>query len=141
MKSIGRFHTFLYRLSGGRIGGRLWGLRVLLLTTTGRKTGTQWTTPLCCFPDGDDLVVVASNGGRERTPSWFLNLKQNPAVTIQLGREQRSVTAREASPEERERLWAAITAVAPGYLKYQQRAHRVIPLGILEPAKGHVGTP
>jgi deazaflavin-dependent oxidoreductase (nitroreductase family) len=134
LKAIGRIHTFLYRRSGGRIGGRAWGLRILLLTTTGRKTGRLWTTPLCCYPDGDALVVVASNGGG-RTPSWFLNLKQNPAVTIQLGREQRAVTAREATPEERARLWAAITTVAPGYLKYQERAHRTIPLGILEPAQ------
>jgi F420H(2)-dependent quinone reductase len=133
LKSIGRIHAFLYRLSGGRIGGRAWGLRILLLTTTGRKTGRLRTTPLCCFPDGDALVVVASNGGG-RTPFWFLNLEDNPRATIQLGRERRAVTARAASPEERERLWAAITAVAPGYLRYQQRAHRTIPLGILDPA-------
>jgi len=135
LKTTSALHSALYRWSGGRVGGSIWGLSILLLTTTGRKTGTSRTTPLCFLPDGEDLVVVASNGGMDWFPSWWLNLSQQPLATVQIGRSRRAVVAREASSEERARLWTELTAIAPGYLKYQQRTRREIPLGILQPAR------
>jgi len=133
LKILSAVHQRLYRASGGRVGGSIWGLPILLLTTTGRKTDTLRTTPLCFLADGDDLVVVASNGGRDWFPAWWLNLSQQPRATVQVGRSRRAVVAREATPEERARLWAELTTIAPGYLRYQQRTRREIPLGILEP--------
>jgi deazaflavin-dependent oxidoreductase (nitroreductase family) len=134
LKLMSRVHRRLYRLSGGRAVGRVWDLSILLLTTTGRKTGTPRTTPLCYFPDGDDLVVVASNGGMDWFPAWWLNLMSEPHATVEIGRTRRAVVARQASPQERERLWATLTAIAPGYLEYERRTRREIPLGILQPA-------
>jgi len=134
LKTAGAIHRALYRSSGGRVGGKVWGLSILLLTTTGRKTGKARTNPLCFLPDGDALVVVASNGGMDWSPSWWLNLRAQPRATVQVGRAKRAVRAREATPEERVRLWAAVTSIAPGYLRYEQRTDRPIPLVILEPA-------
>lgn len=131
LKLMSVAHRTLYRASGGRAVGRIWGLSILLLTTTGRKSGTPRTTPLCYMTDGDDLVVVASNGGMDWFPDWWLNLMSEPRATVEIGRARRVVVARRASPEERERLWAALTAIAPGYLEYQRRTSREIPLGIL----------
>jgi deazaflavin-dependent oxidoreductase (nitroreductase family) len=121
-------------MSGGRVGGRVWGLPILLLTTTGRKSGAPRTTPLCYLSDGDDLVVVASNGGMDRFPDWWLNLQREPHATVAVGSSSRAVLARAAGPEERERLWATLTEIAPGYLGYQKKTSREIPVGILEPA-------
>jgi deazaflavin-dependent oxidoreductase (nitroreductase family) len=133
LKLVSSVHRTLYRVSGGRAVGRVWHLSILLLTTTGRKTGAPRTTPLCFFADGDDLVVVASNGGMDWFPDWWLNLMSEPRATVQIGRSRRAVVARAASPEERDRLWASLTAIAPGYLAYQRRTRREIPLGILQP--------
>jgi deazaflavin-dependent oxidoreductase (nitroreductase family) len=127
-------HRALYRASGGRLGSKVWGLPILLLTTTGRKSGVPRTTPLCYLTDGDDLVVVASNGGMDWFPDWWLNLQREPRATVELGSSSRPVVAREAGPEERERLWATLTGIAPGYLGYQKKTSREIPLGILQPA-------
>jgi F420H(2)-dependent quinone reductase len=134
LKLVSGAHRRLYRLSGGRAFGRAWNLSILLLTTTGRKTGMPRTTPLCYFADGDDIVVVASNGGMDWFPAWWLNLMGEPRATVEIGRSRRAVVARPASPEERERLWTTLTAIAPGYLEYQRRTRREIPLGILQPA-------
>ena len=131
-KYLGGVHRLLYRASGGRIGGRLWGLRVVLLTTTGRQTGKKRTVPLCSLGDGDHTVVIASYGGLDRPPAWWLNLEANPRAELQKGRTRRSVTARTADVEERARLWAEITARAPGYLEYERRTAREIPVVILQ---------
>jgi deazaflavin-dependent oxidoreductase (nitroreductase family) len=133
LRSMSVVHRALYRLTGGRLVGRVWNLSILLLTTTGRKTGASRTTPLCYFEDGDDLVVVASNGGRDWYPDWWLNLLSDPRATVEIGRTHRRVVARTADTEERARLWAALTAVAPGYLEYERRTSREIPLGLLRP--------
>ena len=127
-------HRMLYRASGGRAGGKVWYLPVLLLTTTGRTSGAQRTAPLCYLTDGDDLVVVASNGGMDWFPNWWLNLLSDPHATVEIGSVRRAVVARAANPEERERLWATLTATAPGYLGYQEKTSRAIPLGLLQPA-------
>jgi F420H(2)-dependent quinone reductase len=131
LRLMSSVHRTVYRVSGGRVGSRVWQLPILLLTTTGRKSGAPRTTPLCYLADGDDLVVVASNGGADWFPDWWLNLQKEPHATVELGRSRRSVVAREASPEERERLWATLIAIAPGYLGYERRTEREIPLGIL----------
>jgi deazaflavin-dependent oxidoreductase (nitroreductase family) len=132
LSAMSAAHRALYRASGGRVANHVWGLSILLLTTTGRRTGTAHTTPLCFLPDGDTLVVVASNGGSDRYPDWWLNLIEHPQATVQIGREQRAVVARPASPEEHARLWARLTEIAPGYLRYRERTTRAIPLGLLE---------
>jgi F420H(2)-dependent quinone reductase len=128
---LGALHRVLYGVSGGRVGGRLWNLRVVLLTTTGRRTGKRRTVPLCSFRDGDDTVVIASYGGLDRPPAWWLNLEASPQAALQDGRARTTVTARNASPDERARLWAEVTARAPGYLEYARRTSREIPVVIL----------
>jgi F420H(2)-dependent quinone reductase len=133
IRAMGSVHRAIYRATGGRVGGRLWGLPILLLTTTGRRTGKERTNPLCFYTDGGDLVVVASNGGLEWFPSWWLNLLEHPQASVRVGRDSRAVVARPASPEEHARLWTAITTIAPGYLEYERRAPREIPLAILQP--------
>jgi deazaflavin-dependent oxidoreductase (nitroreductase family) len=132
-KYLGALHRLLYRLSGGRIGGRLWDLPIVLLTTTGRRTGKPRTVPLCALHAGDDVVVIGSYGGLDQSPAWWLNLQANPHAELAAGRETRRVTARNAAPEERTRLWAELTARAPGYLEYERRTAREIPVVILQP--------
>ncbi len=133
MRAASRVHTAVYRATGGRVAGEVANLPVLLLTTTGRKTGRKRTTPLLFVRDGDDLVVVASNGGMDWFPAWWLNLQQHAAAVIELGRERRDVTASKAGPERRARLWPAFTGPYPGYLEYEARTAREIPLVILHP--------
>ena len=134
-KYLGALHRLLYRASGGRVGGRLWGLPVVLLTTTGRRTGKPRTVPLCSLRDGNDVIVIASYGGLEQPPAWWLNLEANPRAELQTANARQAVTARNASPDERARLWAEITERAPGYLEYERRTSREIPVVILQPRR------
>lgn len=136
-KSAANVHIALYRATGGRIGGRMFKSDVLLLTTTGRKSGQRRTRPLFYLRDGDDLVVVASNGGSDQPPAWWLNLKSNPRGVVELGKVRRPVTAAQASAEEQARLWPLIVRMYAGYEKYQQGTARPIPLVKLTP----VGNP
>jgi deazaflavin-dependent oxidoreductase (nitroreductase family) len=131
-KLIGAVHTGLYRLTGGRMGGRMWNVPVLLLTATGRKTGKRRTTPLLYGRDGDNLVVIASKGGDPKHPAWYLNVRGAEAE-VQVGRERRRVRARDAEGEERERLWAQMVGVYPPYAEYQKKTTRQIPVVVLEP--------
>ena len=133
MKTASTVHAAVYRASGGRVAGDAGSLQVLLLTTTGRKTGKQRTAPLLFVRDGDDLVVVASNGGMDWFPAWWLNLQQDSAAVVEIGRERQAVVASEADPERRARLWPEFTGPYPGYLKYAARTTRQIPLVILRP--------
>lgn len=123
----------LLHLSRGRLLGRVAGMPVLLLTTTGRSSGRKRTTPLTFFREGADLVVIASNGGADRPPDWSLNLQRNPSAVVAIGTAELIVTARAASPEEHERLWPRITTTYPGYAEYQERTTRQIPVIILTP--------
>lgn len=134
---LGALHRFLYVASGGRVGARIWGLEIVLLTTTGRRSGRARTVPLCSLRDGARFVVIASYGGLDRSPSWWLNLQREPRATLRVGRIEHPVVAREALPPERERLWAEVTARAPGYLGYQRRTARRIPVVLLEPSDAH----
>jgi F420H(2)-dependent quinone reductase len=127
-------HTQVYRLTGGRIGHRFPGAPpVLLLEHLGAKSGVARTTPLLYVEDGDDLVIVASKGGHPRHPAWYHNLRAHPDTTVQVGSRRRSVRARIASAQERERLWPMAVTEYGGYRGYQKRTPREIPLVILEP--------
>jgi deazaflavin-dependent oxidoreductase (nitroreductase family) len=125
-------HVAVYRGSGGWLGTRLRG-PVILLTTVGRKSGQQRTTPLIAMRDGERLVVVASNGGRDVHPNWWLNLQRNSEAGVRLGRERLSVRASEATGEERARLWALLVKQNKGWAGYQERTKRVIPVVVLTP--------
>jgi deazaflavin-dependent oxidoreductase (nitroreductase family) len=131
MRMISGTHEFWYRLSGGLIGGRVGGLPILLLTTTGRKSGKKRTMPLVYLQDGDDIVIIASNGGSDRHPAWWLNLKDKPEAEVQVGRDAKSVTAEKATGEERERLWRQVVEMYKGYDEYRQMTEREIPVVIL----------
>ena len=126
-------HVFFYKLSGGRIGGRMHKVPVLLLTTTGRKTGRKRTTPLLYIRDGNRLVIVASNGGRRMDPSWWRNLKHNPIAMVQVKDVKQTIYAQRALGSEKERLWQMMTSVYPVYDDYQKRTDREIPVVVLMP--------
>jgi deazaflavin-dependent oxidoreductase (nitroreductase family) len=132
-----RVHVFLYRVSGGRIGGHLPGwpeARVALVAHTGARSGARRTSPLMYHRDGEAVVVVASKAGQPTNPAWFHNLIANPDTTVQIGREVRAVRAREATDSERERLWPEFLAFYPGYEFFARHAEpRRIPIVILEP--------
>lgn len=133
---MSRLHVALFRASGGRVGGRLRkSLPVLLLTTTGRKSGKPRTTPLLYVEDDGTYVIVASVGGAPNDPAWYLNLGADPHATIQIGPQTIAVSARTATPEERTRLWALATGMYPGYDDYQARTSREIPLVVLTPSR------
>ncbi len=133
---LGRAHAYLYRKTGGRLGGTVPGGpgRMLLLDHVGAKSGTLRTSPLLYGKDGDDLVLVASKGGFPQHPAWFHNLRANPETYVQVGSERRRVRARVATGEDRERLWAEMTSLWAGYDDYKARAEREIPIVVLEPA-------
>ena len=135
LTALSRAHVVLFRLSGGRLGGRIpSGAPVLLLTTTGRKSGKQRTLPLLYLEDAGRYVVIASVGGAPKHPAWYLNLLANPGATIEVGRRKLRVTASTASAEERARLWPLTVQMYPGYEDYQARTSREIPVVILTPA-------
>lgn len=127
-----RLHHVLYRLSGGRLLGRVVGLPVLLLTTTGRRSGRLRTTPLTYLDDAGSLVVIASAGGSDLPPGWSRNLEAHPEVVVRRGRTSTAMTARRASPSERERLWPRIIEAYPGYARYQGRTERTIAVFLLD---------
>src|SRR5512139_265806 len=129
-----KIHPRLYRWTGGRIGGRLLNLPVLLLTTTGRRSGEQRTKALMYLPDGANYVVIASYLGEPRHPAWWLNLQANPRAEIQVGTQRIPVVAREAGGEERQRLWDEMVRLQKDYEEYQSRTPRRIPVVVLEPA-------
>jgi deazaflavin-dependent oxidoreductase (nitroreductase family) len=132
IRVMSAMHRFWYRLTGGRIGGKVMGAPVLLLTTTGRKTGKQRTTPLLYLTDGDDLVVVASNAGDAKHPAWWTNLKALPKGLAQVKREKRPIVAVEAAPDDKKRLWPKLVEMYPTYDSYQKKTDREIPVVILK---------
>ena len=129
----GRLHTALYRATGGRVGHTAGAITNLLLTTTGRKSGQQRTVPLAYMEDAGRFVVVASNGGADRPPSWWVNLRHDPKATVEVGARKVAVRARESTPEERGVLWPRLKAVNPFFGQYEQITARHIPVVILEP--------
>lgn len=130
---LGDEHTRRYQETDGDVG-YLWnGATTLLLTTTGRKTGRERTTPLIFAPDGDDYLVVASMGGAPRHPAWYLNLQAEPNADVQVKADHVPVVARTATDNEKQRLWGIVTEQWPNYDAYQSRTDRVIPVVVLSP--------
>jgi deazaflavin-dependent oxidoreductase (nitroreductase family) len=129
-----RGHAAIYRATGGRIGGSFPGVPPLLLIDhVGARSGQHRATPLVYMPEGEQLVVVASKGGYPKDPAWLHNLRAHPDTTVQIGGETRPVHAREATGEERRRLWPKATRFNPLWGRYQQRTTRTIPVVVLEP--------
>jgi len=128
-------HVWLYRTSKGKLGGRMGGRQLCLLTTVGRISGRPRTTPLMTFQNQDgELVVVASNGGSDRPPSWYGNLRANPQVHVQIGADVRPMVARTASAQEKAEIWPRIVASAKNFEGYQKKTNRDIPVVILTSA-------
>ena len=127
-------HVFVYRLSGGKFGGKIGGAPVLLLTSTGRKSGKTRTIPVAYLRDGENYVITASNGGAAQHPGWYFNLKHNPKATIQVNDRAMAVLAEQAENETRSRLWSQLIQQAPAFEKYGHNTQRVIPMFILRPA-------
>jgi deazaflavin-dependent oxidoreductase (nitroreductase family) len=130
-----RVHASLFRATDGRVGGRMVGSPVLLLVTTGRKSGRRRTTPLLYLEDGDRYVIVASNGGAAKHPVWWLNLRANPEATVEVGGRKAHVRATEARGGEKARLWEGLVRMYPSYEDYQRRTDREIPVVLLEPVE------
>jgi deazaflavin-dependent oxidoreductase (nitroreductase family) len=130
---IGTLHPWAYRRTGGRgFIGRPLGNLTVILVTTGAQSGRRRETPIWAYPDGDALVLVSTNGGREPLPGWVANLRAQPDAEALVGQERRRVRAREAAGAEYDRLWALVTRAYPGYLDYRARITRPIPLVVLE---------
>jgi deazaflavin-dependent nitroreductase family protein len=130
---FGDEHVRRYRETGGEVG-QIWreGSTVLLLTTTGRRSGELRTTPLIYAEDGDRYVIVASKGGSPEHPGWYRNLTKTPNVELQVGNEVFAARARTESGEERERLWRKANEVWPHYNEYARKTDREIPVVVLE---------
>ncbi|MDT5021638.1 MAG: hypothetical protein QOI33_2162, partial [Mycobacterium sp.] len=134
IKWMSRLNTLAYKVSGGKVGGSfLQGAPVALLTTTGRKTGQPRVSPLLFLRDGDRVVLVASQGGRTNNPMWYLNLKANPKVSVQIKKEVLELTARDATEAERAHYWPQLVAMYSSFEDYQTWTDRVIPIVICDP--------
>jgi deazaflavin-dependent oxidoreductase (nitroreductase family) len=134
LKVVGGLHRVVYRLTRGRVGGRPARSPVLLLTTIGRRSGKRRTQPLFYLRDGANLVVIASYGGADIHPAWFLNIEAEPDVEVQVGGLRERRRARRATADEYERLWKQATAMYPTYDAYRAKTERAIPLVVLEDA-------
>lgn len=135
LKTMNTVHRTMLKFTGGRIGWTAGSMPVLELTTTGRKSGAKRSVMLTSpVQEGESFVIVASRGGDDRHPAWFLNLQANPDVEMKMkdGRT-RPMRARVATPEERERLWPLVTSKFDNYAGYQKRTDREIPLVLLDP--------
>jgi deazaflavin-dependent oxidoreductase (nitroreductase family) len=134
LRGVTGLHSAVFRASNGRLLNKGMGMPVLELTTIGRKSGKRRTTMLTSpVRDGDVLVLVASYGGDDRHPAWFLNLRDNPDVEVTMGGETRLMHARAASADEKAELWPRVVTAYRGYAQYQTRTERDIPLVIVEP--------
>ena len=127
-------HVHAYRASRGRIGHTFKGAPVALVDHVGRKSGKRYTSPLIYGTDGDDVIIVASFGGARKDPVWWPNLKAHPRTTVQIGGERREVVARQATTEEKQRLWPKMVSIYAPYEDYQRKTDRDIPVVLLEPA-------
>jgi deazaflavin-dependent oxidoreductase (nitroreductase family) len=125
---FGREHVRVYRETGGERGYHWRGTTILLLSTEGRSSGEERTTPLIHRTDGDRWVVVASKGGAPANPSWYENLRANPDATIRVRGDEIPVSASTAQGEKRSRLWSLMSEVWPAYDDYQTRTEREIPV-------------
>lgn len=126
-----RAHCAIYRGTRGLIGGNLLGIQMLLLTTRGRKTGLRRTLPLAYVEYKGDLIVVASNGGSDKPPAWWLNLQAAATAEVQVNGETFDVTWSEAPEKERMEYWRKLQAAIPAYRIYRIRSEREIPILLL----------
>ena len=133
LKRFAHAHIWVYRRTNGRLGAKLLWFPAALLTTTGRKSGASRTTPTLYLRDGDKIVLPASYGGRDGKPAWYLNLKTEPKVRVQVRDEVMDLIARDATDHERRLYWRKLTRIYPPYKGYQQAADRRIPLVVCEP--------
>lgn len=135
VKAMSTANTWLYRLTGGWLGGTfLRGAPVCLVIVTGRKSGRALTVPLLYLADGKDVIIVASKGGMSKHPLWYLNLEANPRCEVEIGRTRRAMVARRVGSEEKAALWPRLCAMYPDYADYQARTTRDIPVLRLSPA-------
>jgi F420H(2)-dependent quinone reductase len=133
LRWTGKLNIPLYRVSGGRLMGKIGRAPVLLLTTTGRKSGQPRTAPVVYLADGDRLVLINTNAGNERIPAWSLNLRANPEAEVEVGRKRRKVRARIAEGEERADLWRKHNEQYSGFDDYAAKLERDIAVVVLEP--------
>ncbi len=138
LKTMNAIHRGVLKISGGRLGWRAARMPVVELTTTGRKTGQPRTVMLTSpVQEGSTIVIVASRGGDDHHPAWFLNLRDHPEVYVSTGGQpKRTMVARVATAEERASLWPRVTAAYKGYANYQTKTDREIPLVLLQPTTG-----
>ena len=141
LKTMNVIHRAILTLSAGKAGWRAAGMPVVELTTTGRKSGQPRSVMLTSpVQQGDAIVIVASRGGDDHHPAWFLNLRDDPDVEVAFaGRPKARMRARVATPQERSELWPQVTAKYKGYANYQTKTDREIPLVMLEPVGGGQG--
>lgn len=140
--AVWRVHPTLYRLTKGKVGGRIGALDVIVLTTQGRRTGEPRSVALMGFDDDDRMVVCGSNAGEPQAPAWVHNLRANPRGVVQRGARVFDVVAQEAEGDERARLWERLVALDPGYVEYQARTSRRLPLMVLCPRTSvEIGSP
>ncbi len=125
----------LYELTGGLVGERFGRARILLLRTRGRRSGRVRTAALLYVESETGLAVIGSKGGAEKPPAWYVNLRAEPEVEVQVGRRRWAARARDAEGEERDALWQAAVATWPQYDRYQARTERRIPVVVLEPRR------
>lgn len=123
-----------FQANGGRVGGPFAGAKLLLLTTTGARSGQPRVSPLAYTADGDRYVVIASKGGAPTNPDWYHNIIANPDVTVEVGTERFAARATVAEGAERERLFAQMAAERPGFADYQRKTTRVLPVILIERA-------
>lgn len=133
LRWTGKLNVPIYRASGGRVGGKVGRAPVLLLTTTGRKSGEPRTAPVVYLADGENVVVINTNAGAERIPAWSLNLKANPEAEVELGRKRVPVRARVAEGDERADLWRRHNEQYAGFDDYKEKLDREISVIVLEP--------
>ena len=133
--SLLNIYISLYRLTEGKFGGRVQGLQVLLLTTIGRKTSKERTTPLGYFMEDGNYIITASNAGGDKHPAWFHNLRANPRVRIEIKDLQFEAEANVAAYVTRSALWSRLISLSPAYANYATKTTREIPLVILHPLK------
>jgi deazaflavin-dependent oxidoreductase (nitroreductase family) len=134
LRLIGKLNVPAYRLSGGRIGNKVGDGPVLLLTTTGRKSGEKRTAPILYLAHGDAMILIDTNGGNEKLPGWSHNLKTKPEAEVEIRRRTFAVTARVAEGAERDELWRACVAQYSGFDQYLEWLDRTPSVWVLEPA-------
>ncbi|MFI9503926.1 nitroreductase family deazaflavin-dependent oxidoreductase [Nocardia sp. NPDC052566] len=117
-----------FRANGGKVGGMFEGANMMVMTTTGAKSGNAVTNPLVYLPDGDRIVLIASNGGADKHPAWYHNLRANPEFTIEIGTEAYQAKAEEITGAERDELYARMVAIMPGFAEYEAKTSRRIPV-------------